>query len=116
MCIRDRLYDPIWMGLGWRPRGEQEATFWDYPYRDQMRLGLNSQGKAVVLSPLGYPGPFPDGLNTLPCPPGSPPRCTMETPRVKREYHHCPGQDPNSQEIVAMCEGPAPEEQRKPAQ
>jgi hypothetical protein len=101
------LYDSVWAGLALRQRREGGAWFWHYPYRGQMKLGLNAQGRAVLLSPLGFPGPFPDGLSTIPCPPGSPPRCVRRRPK-EGEKHVCPGQDPSSQLLVAMCDGLAP--------
>jgi hypothetical protein len=100
------LYDSEWGGLAWRARRDDGAVFWEYPYEGEMKLGLDRRGKAIILSPLGHPAPFPDGLSTVACPPGSPPRCVM--PRQREEQHECPDQDKASALFVWMCDGPPP--------
>lgn len=70
-----RLYEPAALGLLWRERPSADATFWEYPYKDEMRLGLDRQGRALILNPRGQRGPFPDGLTTFACPSSSPPGC-----------------------------------------
>lgn len=79
-----QIYDPIWGGLAWRPRDGARVDFWEYPYGDEMTLGLDKAGRAVILGPDGHGAPFPDGLNSFPCQPGKSSGCIRLRDGVER--------------------------------